>query len=190
LSRLNDLEEMFTCLQIENVLLRKENAELKEKVRIYEKRLNLNSQNSHLPPSKDSVKTKSEKKTRRKKGDKKVGGQKNHKGNTILKYEEVDEIVECSQDTCSCGCSLKDIEGIIGETRQVCDIPSVCFNVTEYQRIDKHCIRCNQTVKGIFPKHVVASMQYGPNIQSLVVGLNTEFKIPYAKISEVIWIEN
>lgn len=186
LSRLNDLEGKHASLQIECDLLKKENTELKEKVKSYEKRLNLNSQNSHLPSSKDSAKTKSEKKTRRTSSGNKVGGQKDHEGSTLQKYEEVDEIVECTQDECSCGCSLKGVEGIIGESRQVFDIPPVYFTVTEFQRIDKQCPQCKQTVKGVFPLHVGASTQYGPNIQSLAVGLNTEYKIPYAKVSELI----
>ncbi len=185
LSRLNDLEGKYYSLQIEYDLLREENIGLKEKVSGYEKRLNLNSQNSHLPSSRDSAKTKSEKKNRRKKGGK-VGGQDNHEGITKMKYDEVDEVVECSPEECTCGCSLRSVAGVIGETRQVADIPPGFFNVTEYQRLDKQCPKCNKTMKGIFPQYVTANVQYGPNIQALSVGLYTEFKIPYAKVSELI----
>jgi transposase len=150
-----------------------------------EKRLNQNSKNSHLPPSRDNSKTKTEKKNRRKKGGK-VGGQDNHEGNTMVKYDEVDEILECPPEECTCGCKLDSVQGIVAETRQVLDIPPVSFTVTEYQRIDKQCPKCNQIVKGVFPQHVVASSQYGPNIQALAVGLNTEFKIPYAKVAELL----
>ncbi len=185
LCRLNELEGKYCSLQTECDLLRKENIELKEKVSVYEKRLNLNSQNSHLPSSKDSTKTKSEKKNRRKKGGK-VGGQDNHEGITKMKYDEVDEVVKCSPEECTCGCSITSVVGVVGETRQVSDIPQSFFTVTEYQRLDKHCPKCNQIVKGVFPQHVVASSQYGPNIQALAVGLNTEFKIPYSKVSELL----
>jgi transposase len=80
---------------------------------------------------------------------------------------------------------LRKIDGIIGETRQVVDIPQVLPNVLEYLRIDKQCPKCKNIVKGVFPDNVTAPIQYGPNVQALSVILNTEYKMPYAKISEL-----
>lgn len=71
-----------------------------------EKRINLNSQNSHMPSSKDSVSIKAKKSSRRVKGGK-IGGQKDHDGHTLMQFDLVDDSKECVENKCSCGCSLK-----------------------------------------------------------------------------------
>lgn len=157
-----------------------------KKIAELEKRLGLNSQNSHLPSSKDSAAIKAKKKNSRRKKGGKVGGQFDHKGNTQNRFELVDEIVICEETTCSCGCNLNNVQGSIGEARQLVDIPFHPYTVTEYQRVDKQCPKCNTIVKGIFPSNVVSNIQYGPNLQALSTGLNTEYKIPYAKVSELL----
>jgi transposase len=142
--------------------------------------------NSHLPSSRDSASIKSKKKNSRRKKGGKVGGQENHKGNTLKRFTEVDEIFRCEERTCLCGCNLKDVEGVFGEARQLVDIPFQPYTVIEYQRIDKLCPNCHSIVKGVFPHNVVSNIQYGPNLQSFCVGLNTEYKIPYSKVSELL----
>lgn len=146
----------------------------------------MNSQNSHLPSSKDSASIKFKKKNSRRKKGGKVGGQMNHKGTTLDRFDEVNDIVKCEEIKCSCGCNLKKVEGIFVEARQLVDIPFHPFIVTEYQRIDKHCPKCKTIVKGVFPPNVVSNIQYGPNLQAFSVGLNTEYKIPYSKVSELL----
>lgn len=138
-----------------------------------------------MPPSQDKASIKAKKKSRRPKGGK-VGGQKNHKGHTLNKFECVDESIDCEEDKCGCGCNLKGVKGWIGETRQVIDIPLPSYIVTEYVRIDKKCPRCDEIIKGTYPQNVQSNIQYGPNLQALCVGFNVEYKIPYAKISELI----
>lgn len=138
-----------------------------------------------MPSSKDSVSIKAKKSSRRVKGGK-IGGQKDHDGHTLMQFDLVDDSKECVENKCSCGCSLNKVQGVIRETRQVVDIPMLHISITEFIRIDKHCPRCQNVVKGKFPQNVISSVQYGPNLQALVVGLNTEYKIPFAKISELI----
>jgi len=59
-------------------------AELEERVRLLESRLNQNSHNSSKPPSTDSfIKQKPNPKSRRQKSDKKPGGQEGHQGTTL-----------------------------------------------------------------------------------------------------------
>lgn len=156
------------------------------KIAELERRLGLNSQNSHLPSSKDSVTVKTKKKNSRRKKGGKVGGQIDHKGHTLNRFELVDQIVPCEETKCSCGCNLKKVRGSVGEARQLIDIPFQPYTVTEYQRIDKQCPKCDAIVKGVFPPNVVSNVQYGPNLQALSTGLNSEYKIPYAKVSELL----
>ena len=66
-------------------------AELEERVRILESRLNQNSRNSSKPPSTDFfVKEKPNPKSRRKKSGKKPGGQEGHSGTTLEMVNDPD----------------------------------------------------------------------------------------------------
>ncbi len=66
-------------------------AELEERVRILESRLNQNSRNSSKPPSTDFfVKEKPNPKSRRKKSGKKPGGQEGHPGTTLEMVNDPD----------------------------------------------------------------------------------------------------
>ena len=66
-------------------------AELEERVRVLESRLNQNSRNSSKPPSTDFfVKEKPNPKSLRKKSDKKPGGQDGHHGTTLEMVNDPD----------------------------------------------------------------------------------------------------
>lgn len=147
-----------------------------------EKRLSQNSKNSHLPSSRDTAKAKN---TRRKSTGAKSGGQDNHIGDTLKLFSEVTESYECLPLKCNCGCNLSQVKGDVCEVRQLVDIPQLPFDVHEYLSITKKCPKCGTDVQGEFPSTVKAPIQYGPRLQSLVVGLNNEYKIPYKKISEL-----
>lgn len=148
-----------------------------------EERLNKNSKNSHMPPSKDSSKIKAANK--RTKGGKR-GGQIGHQGFTLDKFEEVDEVIEIEvPKNCICGHSLKGLDINIFDTRQVVDIPVQKFTVTEYQRLSCVCPGCNKIITGAYSPEVVAPVQYGENIQALSTLLNNEYKVPVRKISQL-----
>ncbi len=86
----------------------------------------MNSKNSSKPPSSDP----NRKKGTRKKSDKPTGGQLLHKGKTLQKVEDPDEIeiITIDRRTLPKGCYTED--GF--ETRQVFDI-DISRVVTEYQ---------------------------------------------------------
>ena len=85
-------------------------------------------------------------------------------------------------DRCSCGHSLSDIEAEVIETRQVFDLPDPKLEVTEHQKLGCCCPSCGKYNEGSFPSGVNSRVQYGHGVQSLVVLLNTHFKVPYAKV--------
>ena len=96
-------------------------------------RQSMNSRNSSLSPSNDNKRRSRglDKKKRRKKGEKSVGGQVGHAGTTLTQYEEADEIIEIPIDrrTLPQGEKFKKADP---ETRQVIDL-NIEFVVREYQ---------------------------------------------------------
>lgn len=156
---------------------------MENRVSELEDRLNKNSKNSHMPPSKDSSIIKAANK--RTKGGKR-GGQKGHQGFTLDKFEEVDEVqVIGLPHKCICGYRLKGVDIEVYDTRQIVDIPVQKFTVTEYQRLCCVCPGCNKIVTGSYAPEVVAPVQYGANIQALSTLLNNEYKVPVGKISQL-----
>lgn len=156
---------------------------LENRLKFLENQLNQNSRNSHLPPSRDRAEIKQQNK--KPKGGKQ-GGQKDHPGNTLNKFEMVDEIIlHKPPNRCNCGESLDGVNLKVYDSRQVVDIPIQKFNVVDYQRMSCICPRCNTLVKGTYTKGVLAPVQYGSNIQALTVLLNNEFKVPVRKISQL-----
>lgn len=81
----NIMKEENVVLKGENEALRIENALLKERLQHYEKP-QLDSQNSNIPPSRESLKAQAIRRTRslRVSSGKKPGGQVGHTGNTIF----------------------------------------------------------------------------------------------------------
>jgi transposase len=57
------------------------------------------------------------------------------------------------------------------ETRQVFDLPTLQFEVTEHCTMQVVC-RCGQMHKGVFPTGVNAGVRYGPRAQAAMVHLN------------------
>jgi transposase len=164
----DDLQTRFTALEIENVELRN--------------RLNLNSQNSHKPPSTDGL-TKKPALPKAKGG--KSGGQFGHKGTTLKIVATPDHIIVHHLPTCPC-CSkvfeASDVERTI-QKRQVFDIPPPRLEVTEHQLGIITC--CGLQHVGIFPNGVNSPVQYGTKIKALSVLLNTDYKIPFDKIEQL-----
>jgi transposase len=110
-------------------------AELEERVKVLESRLNQNSRNSSRPPSTDFfVKEKPNPKSLRKNSGRKPGGQEGHQGVTLEMTNNPDSIIEHSLSCCEeCGRTLENVEVEAYERRQVFDIPPVNLIVTEHQ---------------------------------------------------------
>ncbi len=168
LSRIDDLTA-------QNALLVAENTELRN-------RLNLNSGNSHKPPSSDGLQKQPA--LPKPKGNK-TGGQLGHQGNTLLQVVNPDAIIVHHAPCCPCCNKLfeaQDVQHIIGK-RQVFDIPPPRLVVTEHQIGLIEC--CGTHHRGTFPDTVTQSVQYGVKIKALSVLLNTDYKIPFDKIAQL-----
>ena len=157
--------------------LEKENAELK-------RRLNINSKNSNLPPSKDRFKTK---KNLREKSDRKPGGQKGHKGTTLLMVKNPDHTELLEKTHCdNCKSDLSGIENNKKYRRQVFDIPSFPkVEVTEYISFSKICPCCQHKNPPHFPQNVTSNTQYGKNIESLIIYFHDYQLLPFERLTEI-----
>ena len=160
--------------------------ELSERLQELEARLNQNSRNSSKPPSTDfSVKKKPNPGSRRKKSDKKPGGQEGHSGTTLNMVNDPDEVIEHPLSCCEeCGCFLENVEVEAYEIRQIFDIPPVNLIVMEHRSQIKTCPQCGKLNKAVFPESVKYPVQYGPNILSSAVYLKNYQFIPYDRICE------
>lgn len=162
--------------------LRKENAELKERLAKYENPKN--SGNSSVAPSQDPFrKTKS----LRARSNKPQGGQKGHKGSKLRMVTDPDakilihDVEQCGR----CGQGLPE-DAQSYDARQIFDIPPIEIQVTEHRRLHKTCGKCGAANSGTFPEGLVQEAQYGNNLKSLCVYLQNYQMLPFARCTELI----
>ena len=141
-----------------------------------QKSVKTTSRNSHLPPSKDLARNSAKEILRnqslREKSDKPVGGQKGHEGHTLEMTGKPDAVKDLIPDYCNnCGLSLEAQAGDFVGCRQVIDIPPISPITTEYRQYRKTC-PCGNCQYSAYPQEARHPIQYGPNIQSLVIYQN------------------
>ena len=167
----------------ENVILRKENGVLRDKLFKYENPKN--SRNSSVPPSKDENRT-PKTKSLREQSDRKVGGQKGHEGNTLKMTQTPDEIITYTPDFCGkCGSDIQELQAEFSGKRQVIDIPVVQPFYVEHQVYKKTC-SCGHQTCGSYPKNVNASISYGANTESLIGYLYARQYVPFNRMREML----
>lgn len=188
LKRLASLEAQVACLQAEIADLRAENARLQaENTRLQaenaelRRRLGLNSQNSHKPPSSDGYRKKRIQPALPK-GKKPFGGQPGHTGQTLQAVEKPNQVrVHLPERCVVCGRAISADEphAVVG-TRQVFDVPRPRLEVTEHRVGQITC--CGHLQRGEYPPEVIASVQYGPGVRALVTQLSVDHKMPLEQI--------
>jgi len=178
---LQQLLKDFEDLKKENARLALRVAELEEKLSKYENPKN--SRNSSIPPSQDPNR---ETRSSRKKSNKKLGGQKGHKGSKLKKIASPDEIIIHDITQCRCCNALLPEKGEF-KSRQIFDIPKIKIKVTEHRILIKACTHCGTKNKSNFPEGLVQEAQYGNEIKSLGVYLQNYQMIPYARCVELLY---
>jgi transposase len=178
------LTNHINILNKEIISLRLENQKLNARIAELESKKNKNSKNSSKPPSTDNHKKTS---NSRQKTGRSTGGQKGHEGKTLLKVENPDNIVDIKAEACECRCCLSNIEGKI-QTRQIFELPKITINVTEFRTHEVVCPKCNKVHKTEFPETITQPIQYGKNLQALMVYLSNYQLIPLALMRNVMLI--
>jgi len=180
-----NLEKLDKSALIDIILVRQEQIiALVAKVAELEARLNQNSQNSSKPPSSDVfVKPKS----LRKPSGKKPGGQEGHDGNSLKINREPDRIVTHDPTKCA-NCPKRETCSAVGETietRYELDI-EIRPSLTAHRTNRKICSMTGEILTGEFPEGINSTMQYGVNIESLAVSLNTIGTVSINRTHEIL----
>jgi len=159
---------------------------LNQTIKELTERLAMNSKNSSKPPSSDGLNKPSPKSLRVPSG-KKSGGQPGHPGSHLDIEAQPDEIIAHAPLACS-GCPNYDIclgKACVGETRTVVDAV-VAVNVAAHQSLVFDCPLHGGQRKGEFPDDVKAPVQYGENLQALVVAMNTIGAVSLSRTQEIL----
>ncbi len=160
-------------------------AVLVAQVKELEDRLATDSHNSHQPPSRDW----SRRRTRslRERSGKKPGGQPGHAGQALALAAPPDRVIVHRPTACAhCGADLGEASGTLRERRQVVDLPPLALEVVEHQSVAVACPHCGGATVGTFPAEVPQPVQYGPQLQALIVYLRMAQLVPVERTREVL----
>ena len=161
--------------------------QLLSRVEALEAQLAKNSRNSSKPPSSDGLRKPPQTRSNRTPSGKKPGGQSGHEGASLSQVENPDKVFRHTVCHCGkCGDSLEDKKPFSIEKRQVFDLPKLDLTVTEHQAESKRC-HCGHLTQASFPENVAAPVQYGPEVHSLSVYLNTYQFVPFGRLKEFFW---
>ena len=159
-------------------------AQLIERVKLLEERINLDSNNSSKPPSSNWPGKPNRAQPRA--SQRKRAAQPGHKGHNraLLDESEVDRIVDCKpQPVCECGGAI----ALTGQPQrhQVFDVPPMRAQVDEYRIFSGRCAGCGKSHAGVLPRGVPKG-QLGPRALSLVEVLDTRYHLTQRKIRHLL----
>ena len=161
-------------------------ADLNQTIAELREQTNKNSRNSSKPPSSDGLKKPAPKSLRKPSG-KSAGGQKGHKGVNLAVIRKPDEIIPHMPAHCA-GCPryLTCLgSACVAEVRHVVDAV-VDVKVTAHEALEVNCPMRDETYKGEFPSDVKGFVQYGKDLQALVIALNTVGAVSVNRVHEIL----
>ena len=168
------------------LVLQQQMAAQQELIQQLQDQLAKDSHNSGKPPSSDGLK-KGRQKSLRRSGQRPRGGQRGHKGRTLMQVVEPDHVILHRLKACPhCQTKLAAEAAKKQVKRQVFDIPPASIEVTEHQVEVKQCPGCGACVQGAFPAHVTQPTQYGPRLKAFACYLYGQQFIPLARIRELL----
>ena len=165
-------------------------ASLNQTIRELKEQLNKNSKNSSKPPASDGLKKPTVKKDRslRESSGKKQGAQKGHVGIHLTVISKPDHVREHMHSDCT-GCPYRAScldKACIKETRHEVDAV-VNVDVTAHNLIEvRECPMHGGVKTGAFPENIKATVQYGKNLQAMVVAFNTVGAVSINRTHEIL----
>lgn len=164
--------------------------ELNQTIRELKEQLNKNSKNSSKPPSSDGLKKPAVKKDRslRESSGKKQGAQEGHNGTHLSVTISPNHTQNHMHSDCE-GCPNRNScldKACIKETRHEIDAV-VKVDVTAHNLIKVHeCPLHGGCREGSFPADIKATVQYGKNLQAMVVAFNTVGAVSINRTHEIL----
>ena len=193
----NITPELVRQLMEQNAALLKQNEELTatvmeltQTIKELREQLNKNSKNSSKPPSSDGLKKPPANKDRslRKPSGRKPGAQNGHDGTYLSVLAEPDEILQHMHPDCDT-CPYHDTcleRACVKETRHELDAVFT-INVTAHEQMVIHDCPMHGGIKeGYFPSGIKAAVQYGKNLQALVVAFNIVGAVSINRTHEIL----
>lgn len=163
---------------------------LTQTIRELQGQINKNSRNSSKPPSSDGLKKPPVNKDRslRGKSGKKQGAQDGHKGAYLSVLEDPNEVKHHMHPDCmGCPYHASCLEkACIKETRHELDTAFTVNVIAHELVLVKGCPMHGGDKQGAFPNDIKAAVQYGKNLQALVVTLNTVGAVSVNRTHEIL----
>ena len=164
--------------------------ELNQTIKELKEQLNKNSKNSSKPPSSDGLKKPAVNKNKslRESSGKKQGAQEGHDGVHLSVISDPDYIENHMNSDCT-GCPHRAeclSKACIKETRLEVDAV-VTVDVTAHNAIEvRECPLHGGVKTGSFPENIKATVQYGKNLQAMVVAFNTVGAVSINRTHEIL----
>ena len=156
--------------------------ELENEVAELKAKLNRNSRNSHMPPSKDGFR---KPKNLRAKSGRPTGGQSGHTGRTLQESDRPDRQIRHLIKRCPhCSSSLEEVNCLTWKKAQVFDIAELKIEVDEYLIEEKLCPHCQRFCRSSLPEGLKFGTQYGPRIRALATYLHNYHYIASNRVVE------
>lgn len=164
--------------------------ELNQTIRELREQLNKNSKNSSKPPSSDGLKKPAVNKNKslRESSGKKQGAQEGHNGVHLSVISEANHTKDHMHSDCTdCPHRVKCLsKACIKETRHEVDTV-VTVDVTAHNLIEvRECPLHGGVRIGSFPENIKATVQYGKNLQAMVVAFNTVGAVSINRTHEIL----
>jgi transposase len=164
--------------------LEAENAELR-------RRLGMNSTNSSVPPSKDSIEAKAKRRadrsSRERSKDRKPGGQPGRKGSGLAPTVTPDR-TETSPPPGECSGCGGDLAGAVDagmSWAQVWDILAVTLEKVHYLLPRRRC-GCGKITTAAPPFGAAGTVSYGPNINAAAILLASQGNVPIERTAQLM----
>ena len=148
------------------------------------------SHNSGKPPSTDVTRAGRAPKSLRGTSGKAPGGQPGHPGRTLALQATPDVVQEHGPTACAhCGqafASTAPHTVVVGERRQVFELPPLTLVCTEHRLAERTCAACGATSRGAYPREARTTVQYGPGVLALGVSLTAQHLLPVQRAADVV----
>jgi transposase len=170
---LRDLETTPESIKQVLKMLLEERKEIKQRIEELEEKLNKNSKNSSIPPSKNGFGIKSDKESKAKKKPLKLTVKRAKAERKLYAVEECETVHEEKPSNCrKCGYELKG-EDPQPHRHQIVELPVLKPQVTEYRLHSLECEHCGEKSRAKLPTGV-SEKSYGARVTALVGMLSVE----------------